>query len=99
MIKPLGDYLLVEVCEDVKHEETTASGIVLTRPKEDRIDLVVSKAKIVATPDKSTFNAGDVIYFNYFAGNVVVERGKDPMGKDDKKMILVHQEDILAIEK
>jgi len=98
MIKPLGKYLLVKVCEDAKREEMTASGIVLTRPKDDRIDLVVSKAKVIEVSDKVEFRKGDIIYFNYFAGNVVVEKGKDPMGKDDVEMILVHAEDILAIE-
>lgn len=100
MIKPLGKFLLVKVCEDVKREEVTASGIVVTRPKDDRIDLVVSKARVIEISDQvEGFKKDDIVYFNYFAGNVVVEKGKDPMGKDDKEMILVHTEDVLAIEK
>ena len=98
-IKPLNNYLLVKICEDVKREETTASGIVLTRPKDDRIDLVVSKAKVIEVADNlNKAEKGHMVYFNYFAGNVVIEKGKDPMGKDDKEFILVHICDILAEE-
>ena len=98
MIKPLGNYLLVKICDDVKREEITASGIVLTRPKDDRIDLVVSKGEVIEVAKGVGLQIGSIVYFNYFAGNLLVEKGKDPTGKDDKEFILVHADDLLAKE-
>jgi len=99
MIKPLGKYLLVKIVDETKREEQTESGIVITEAKEDRVDLVVSKAKVVNVSNEiKKIEKDDIVYFNYFSGNVVVEKGKNPLGTDDEEMILVHEEDLLAKE-
>jgi len=91
--------LLVEVLKEEIRELVTKSGIILRKPiKDDREDLVVSKAKIIGV-DKAHFEKDMTVYFNYFAGNRLVIKGKDPEGKDDIEYLFVHEEDILGVEK
>lgn len=105
MISPVRHYLLVEPIEvQAEREEKTKSGIILTSKDEDRLDLAVTKGTIVALGDlvnqKSiSYEVGQVVYYNYFSGNQIIEPGKDPLKKDDKTYHLISVGDILAIER
>lgn len=57
--------------------------------------MVVSKAKVIENGD-TLYQIGDVIYFNYFAGNRLVIKGKEPQGLDDIEYLFVHEDDILG---
>jgi co-chaperonin GroES (HSP10) len=95
MIKPSEGYVLVKVKEDKERESVTASGIVLTTPKLDREDLVVSVAEVVESSSK-LYSKGETVYFNYFSGNRHVIKGKDAQGADDIEYLFVWDQDILG---
>ena len=100
MIQPSDGFLLVDrIVPKSDREETTTTGILISRPKENRDDLAVQRGKIVAVGKSVDFKVGDIVYYNYFAGNTIVIEGKDPLGKDDKEQHLVYKDDILAREK
>ena len=101
MIQPLEGYLLVDRIKDTaERDDKTKTGIYMpeTALAEARDDLVVSKGKVLEVASDVDFKKGDEIYYNYFAGNTIIRRGKDPLGKDDKELFLVYKEDVLAKE-
>jgi len=98
MIKPQEGFVLAEPIKDAnQREETTKSGIIVARPKEDRPDLRVAKAKIIESGSKD-FKKGEIIYYNYFSGNQIIEISKDALGEDDRELHFVWDQDILGRE-
>ena len=97
-IEPLFRFVLVEPIETkIERDKTLASGIILSETKEDRADLAVAKAQVLAIGEEVTHvKKDDIILYNYFSGNQLIIPGKDPLAKDDKKYHLVYEEDILG---
>ena len=100
MIVPQDGYILVDRIKDTaQREETTKSGIVIATPVEARDDLIVSQGKILEVADNvKDFKKGEIVYYNYYSGSTLMQRGKDPLGKDDKTLFLVYKEDVMAKE-
>jgi len=99
MIKPSEGFLLVDrIVPKSERNEATESGIILTT-KQNRDDLAVQRGKVLAVGSGVNYEVGEIVLYNYFAGNTIVVEGKDPLGKDDKEQHLVYKEDILAREK
>jgi len=99
MIKPSDNFLLVDrIVPKSEREEKTSAGIVIARPKENRDDLAVQRGKVLAVGKGVDYKTGQIVLYNYFAGNTIVVEGNDPLGKDDKEQHLVWKDDILAVE-
>ncbi len=84
---PLGDRVVIK---QVEAEETTKSGIILTsasqeKPQEAEVIAVGPGTKDVTMQVK----VGDVVIYSKYAGNAVKV--------DDEELLIVRQEDILAI--
>ena len=85
MLRPLGDRLVIK---QVVAEETTKSGIVLTgQPKEKPQEAVVV-AKGADVKSEYLAEGAKVIYSKY-SGNTVK--------MDDEELLIVKEEDILAV--
>ena len=91
-IKPLFDYLLIEPLEK---ETTLPSGIVIPdsakeKPQEGKV-IAVGKGKTDADGKKLDIllKVGDVVMYKKWGGTEIKVEGKD--------MLLVKQEDVLAI--
>lgn len=84
MLKPLHDYV---VLKKEKVENTTASGIILTNPKED----VSNQAKVIAVGPKchDDLSVGMTVIFKEYSGT--------KFHQDDEDYIIIEEEDILAI--
>lgn len=84
MLKPLHDYVILK---KEKAENKTASGIILTNPKED----ASNQAKVVAVgPNCQDFiKEGMTVIFKEYSGT--------KLNKDDEDFIILKEEDILAI--
>ncbi|MBC8530729.1 co-chaperone GroES [Gehongia tenuis] len=90
-IKPLGDRVLIKSCES---EETTKSGIVLPGSAQEKPQmaevLAVGPGGVVDGKDVTMHvKAGDKVIYSKYAGTEVKFDGEE--------MILVRQNDILAI--
>ena len=91
MIKPLHDYVLIQTLED---ESQTKSGIIIPdTSKEQPI-----RGKVIARADtyvkdgvtyEMSVKVDDVIIFNKYAGTKITD--------NDKKYLLIHETDILAV--
>ncbi len=91
-IRPLSDYLLVE---PLQKETKTASGIVIPDTAKEK----PQEGMIVAVgPGKKDEN-GKVIPLDIKVGDVVVYKkwGGTEVKVDNKEMLLVKEEDILAV--
>lgn len=86
MLIPLGDRLVIK---QVVAEETTKSGIVLTGQAKEK----PQEATVVAVGAdvKAEIKEGDTVVYSKYAGNTVKT--------DDEEVIIVKEEDILAIVK
>ena len=92
-LQPLGDRLIVEVLDE---EETTISGIVLPDTAKDK----PQKGKVVAVGDgritkdgkrrELQVKVGDHVLFTSYAG-------EEFKGLGDKKVLLMREDDILAV--
>ena len=84
MLKPLHDYVILK---KEKAENKTASGIILTNPKED----ASNQEKVVAVgPNCQDFiKEGMTVIFKEYSGT--------KLNKDDEDFIILKEEDILAI--
>ena len=84
MLKPLHDYVILK---KEKAENKTASGIILTNPKED----ASNQAKVVSVgPNCQDFiKEGMTVIFKEYSGT--------KLNKDDEDFIILKEEDILAI--
>ena len=91
-------FLLAEPIKPEERENKTESGILLTHPKGDRWDLVVTKAKVLEVGVDVDFKKGDIVYYNYFSGNTLLIPSKDATGKNDKELHFVWKEDVLGVE-
>lgn len=92
MIKPLGDYVLVE---PEKLEEQTAGGIILPEMKKDK----PQTGKLVA--DCDLLPAGTKIWFKMWAGEPVEYMKDDKrvkFGKVKMDYLLIRWKDIIAYE-
>ena len=91
MLRPLHDYV---VLEKVKEEEKTQSGIILTqKAKEEPSRGVVVAVGPGKTEDgklvKIELNEGQKVIYKKYSGTEIKE--------DDKDLLLIKAEDILAI--
>jgi len=92
-IKPIRDYILIE---PVSKETTTASGIVIPdsvkeKPQEGKI-IAKGPGKFNEDGDariESEVKVGDIVMYKKWSGTEVKSNGKE--------MILVKEEDILAV--
>ncbi len=90
-IKPLSDYVLIE---PLQKETTTPSGIVIPdtakeKPQEGKI-LAVGPGKVEdGKKIELSVKVGDVVMYKKWGGTEVKVEGKD--------MLLVREEDILAV--
>jgi chaperonin GroES len=93
-IKPLADYLLIEPLEK---ESTTASGIVIP----DTVKEKPQEGKVVATGEGKKDESGKVIPMEVKVGDVVVYKkwGGTEIKVNNKELLLVKEEDILAVVK
>lgn len=100
MIKPIGDYVLVDVD---KQDEQTQGGIILPTQKKDQpqtgtvIDISVNAAEKVLVD----FKPGIKIWFKMWAGEDVEYLKEDKrvkFGSVKKKYKLIHLKDIIAFE-
>ena len=84
MLKPLHDYVILK---KEKVENTTASGIILTSPKEE----TSNQAKVVAVGPQcqSHLIEGMTVIFKEYSGT--------KFNKDDEDYIIINEKDILAI--
>jgi len=98
MIKPTTGFLLTEPQKPEEREEQTKGGIIITRPKGDRWDLQVCKAKVLEVGKGVEFQKGQTIYYNYFSGNTVLIPSKDALGENDKELHIVWDKDVLAVD-
>jgi len=100
MYQPLGKFILAEPIKmQTEREDTTSSGIILQTKKEVRADLAVAKATVLEIGDEvKKIKKNDIVLYNYFSGNNILLLGRDPMGKDDKELHLIFEDDILAKE-
>ena len=85
MLKPLGDRLVIR---QVEAEETTKSGIVLTGQSKEKPQEAVVVAKGEGVESELLKEGVKVIYSKY-AGNTVKI--------DDEELIIVKEEDVLAV--
>jgi len=90
-IKPLGDNILIE---PLKKEETTPSGIVIPdtakeKPQEGKVVAVGPGRKEDGELVKPGLKKGDRVLYKKWGGNEVKVGGKE--------MLIVREEDILAI--
>lgn len=85
MIRPLADYVLIE--PRVVEDKTTSSGIVLPKTVQDK----PCEGKVIAVGKYCTVKVGDTILYKKWGGNEIKPDGKD--------MLLVLEEDILAVVK
>lgn len=83
---PLGERLVLKQCAA---EETTKSGIILTGQSQEK----PQEAIVVAVgPDvKASFAEGDKVIYSKYAGNTVKV--------DDEELMIIKEEDILAVVK
>ncbi len=83
---PLGDRLVLKQCEA---EETTKSGIVLpgTSKEKPQEAVIVAVGKDV----KADITEGDKVIYSKYAGNTVK--------MDDEELMIIKEEDILAVVK
>lgn len=84
MLKPLHDYIILK---KEKVENKTASGIILTNPKEE----VSNQAKVIAVGAKcqDDLQVGMTVVFKEYSGT--------KFNQDDEEYIIIKEEDILAI--
>ncbi len=84
MLKPLHDYVILK---KEKAETTTASGIILTNPKEQ----ASNQATVVSVGPQcdKTLNSGMMVIFKEYSGT----KFKD----NDDEYTILKEEDILAI--
>jgi Co-chaperonin GroES (HSP10) len=85
MLKPLGDRLVIR---QVEAEETTKSGIVLPGQSKEKPQEAVVVAKGEGVESELLKEGVKVIYSKY-AGNTVKI--------DDEELIIVKEEDVLAV--
>jgi len=85
MLKPLGDRLVIR---QVEAEETTKSGIVLPGQSKEKPQEAVVVAKGEGVKSELLKEGVKVIYSKY-AGNTVKV--------DDEELIIVKEEDVLAV--
>lgn len=91
MLRPLHDYVVLEVVEDAQQTE---SGIII--PDTSKEQPIMGKVIVVGPGKvdnnniiKCTVKADDIVIFNKYAGTKVTYK--------NKKYLLVHESDILAI--
>jgi chaperonin GroES len=93
-IKPLSDYLLIE---PLQKENTTASGIVIP----DTVKEKPQEGKVVAAGAGRKNKKGELVPMEVKVGDVVVYKkwGGTDIKVDNKELLLVKEEDILAVVK
>lgn len=84
MLKPLHDNIILK---KEKAENKTASGIILTNPKEE----VSNQAKVIAVGSQcqDDLQVGMTVIFKEYSGT--------KLSQDDDEYIIIKEEDILAI--
>lgn len=89
MIKPIGDYVLVE---PEKIEDKTESGIILPEMKKDRPQTGIVIDYPIPNPPTQTrhLKPGTKVWFKMWAGEPVKYEGKD--------YLLIHRKDLIAYE-
>ena len=93
---PNEGFILAEPEKPEERENKTVSGLLVTKPKGDRWDLIVTKAKVLEVGEGVKFKKGDIVYYNYFSGNTVLITSKDALGEGDKELHFVYHEDVLG---
>jgi chaperonin GroES len=93
-IKPLSDYLLIE---PLQKESTTASGIVIP----DTVKEKPQEGRVVAAGSGKKNEKGEVVPMDVKVGDIVVYKkwGGTEIKVDNKELLLVKEEDILAVVK
>ncbi|KRN27435.1 hypothetical protein IV38_GL002087 [Lactobacillus selangorensis] len=93
MLKPLGDRVIIEVEEP---KEETVGGIVLAnnakqKPQSGKI-VAVGNGNVTADGKTIPMNVkvGDVVVYDKYAGSEVTY--------DEKKYLVLHEKDLMAIE-
>jgi chaperonin GroES len=88
MIKPLHDYILMR-----KVDAENSSGIIVLKPKPNR-------GIVIAVGEGLKDDAGKAIPLDVKVGDTVIfrENGPDEMEIDGKKLLLMRQGYVLAIE-
>ena len=84
-LRPLGDRLVIK---QIVAEETTKSGIVLPGQAKEKPQeaVIVAKGKAV---ESEYLNEGSKVIYSKYAGNTVTV--------DEEELIIVKEEDILAV--
>lgn len=81
IIKPTKGRILIEL---VKKPEKTASGIIISDPKED----VQTQGSIIATSEESKFQIGTIVIFKEYSSTKIK--------KDESTFYIIDEEDIIA---
>ena len=91
-IKPLSDYLLIEPLEK---ETTLPSGIVIPDSAKEK----PQEGKVIAVGPGRITDSGGIVKMNVKEGNVVMYKkwGGTEIKIEGKEMILIKEEDVLAI--
>jgi chaperonin GroES len=91
-IKPLSDYILIEPLE---RETTTAGGIVIPDTAKEK----PQEGKVIAVGPGSRNKDGNVISMTVKVGDIVMYKkwGGTEVKVDSKDMLLVREEDVLAL--
>lgn len=92
-VKPLSDYILVE--PKVQKDTTTASGIVLPDSSKEK----PSQGKVIAVGTGRKNDKGEVIKMEVKIGDEVYYKkwGGNEIKIDNKELMLIKEEDILAV--
>ena len=85
MIKPIGEYVLIE---PDKIEDKTESGIFLPEMKKDRLQTGTVVNYLI--PFSPNLKKGTRIWFKMWAGEPIKYEGKD--------YLLIHKKDLIAFE-
>ena len=91
-IKPLSDYLLIEPLEK---ETTLPSGIVIPDSAKEK----PQEGKVIAVGPGRITDRGGIVKMNVREGNIVMYKkwGGTEIKIEGKEMILIKEEDVLAI--
>ncbi len=97
MIKPTEGFILTEPIKAEERDKKTSVGIIVSKPRDDRPDLMVAKAKVLESSSKM-YKKGQIVYYNYFSGNTILIPSKDALGADDRELHFIWEEDVLGVE-
>lgn len=91
MLQPFNDRVLVEVLEETKDTDTFGLRVPDSAKDKPQTGRVVAAGRGVSTPNGIVplqCSVGDIVYFTKFGGKDVIV--------DDKKMLMLHESEILG---